>query len=251
MSRYHTFVSILDKLRAEAPPENKRYHPPSSNVEELNHARSRAFVHLYLKVVHGLLDFKEREKHVTDDADDGGVDGYYIDKEKRETVFIQSKFRKTKKNFEEKPIALDEIVKMDADRMADGEAEYENGTKYNGKIQEMLKEFGRIADAEYDVVRAGHPNRAVGFQYSLAASQPFGVEFVVQFRSARDVPIAFIHLHHFASVTGDTTVREKVRRVGKDGVEAAFVAVFLINRIEQIQTVPMVEADEGIVGGEN
>jgi len=144
MSRYYTLVNILDKLRAEAPPENKSYHPALSNVEELNHARCKAFIHLYLKVIHGLIDFKDREKYVTDGTNDGGVDGYYIDEEKKEIVFIQSKFRKTKKNFEEKPIALDELLKMDADRMSEGHTEYENGIKYNGKIQAMLKEFEQI-----------------------------------------------------------------------------------------------------------
>ena len=78
-----------------------------------------------------------------------------------------------------------------------------------------------VADAEYDVVRASHPDGAVGFQYFLAAKQPFAIEFVVQFRSPRDVPVAFIHLHHFAGVTGDAAIREEIRRVGEDGVEPA------------------------------
>src|SRR5579859_7268243 len=41
-----------------------------------------------------------------------------------------------------------------------------------------------VADAENDVVRPGHPNRAVRLEHALTASQPFGVEFVIQFRSA-------------------------------------------------------------------
>ena len=107
-----------------------------------------------------------------------------------------------------------------------------------------------VADAENDVVRAGHPNRAVGFEYSLTASQPFGVEFVVQFRSARDVPVALVHLHHFAGVTGDAAVGEKIRRVGEDGVEPAF-GIFGGDGVQKLQTVAVIKTDEGVVGGKN
>jgi hypothetical protein len=51
-------------------------------------------------------------------------------------------------------------------------------------------------------------------------------------------------------VTGDTAVREKVRWVGKDGVEAAF-GIFGGDGVQQFQTVPVIKSDEGIVGGEN
>ena len=89
-------------------------------------------------------------------------------------------------------------------------------------------------------MRAGHPNRAVGFEHALTASQPFGIEFVVQFRSARDVPVAFIHFDHFTRVTGDAAVREKVWRVGKDGVEPA-LGIFGGDGVQQIQTVSMIQ----------
>ena len=90
-----------------------------------------------------------------------------------------------------------------------------------------------VADAENDVVRAGHPNRAVRLEHALTPPQPFGVELVVQFRSARDVPVAFIHLHHFARVIPHcgTAVRQEIRRVGKDGVEPA-VGIFGGNGVQ-------------------
>ena len=105
-----------------------------------------------------------------------------------------------------------------------------------------------VADAEYDVVRAGHPNGAVRLEHALTASQPFGVEFVVQFRSARDVPVALVHLHHFAGVTGDAAVGQEIRRVGKDGVEAAF-GIFGGDGVKEFQGVAVIKADERVVGG--
>ena len=100
------------------------------------------------------------------------------------------------------------------------------------------------------MVRAGHPNRAVRLEHALTASQPFGVEFVVQFRSARDVPIALVHLHHFARVTGDAAIREEIRRVSKDGVEPA-LGIFGGDGVEQFEAVAVVQTDERIVGGED
>jgi hypothetical protein len=81
MSKYETLVNILDQLRKEAPPENKRYYHIETDLEKVNQARSRAFIHLFLKVKFGLLDFKERERVVTDGPYDSGIDAYYIDKE--------------------------------------------------------------------------------------------------------------------------------------------------------------------------
>ena len=106
-----------------------------------------------------------------------------------------------------------------------------------------------IADGENDVMRAAHPNRAVGFENALTASQPFEIEFVIQFRAARDVPIPFIHLDHFTGVTGDAAVREEIRRIGKDGVEAAGVAVLCGDGVEQFEAIAVIQADERRVGG--
>ena len=118
-----------------------------------------------------------------------------------------------------------------------------------------------VADAENDVVRAGHPDGAVGLEHALTSSQPFGVEFVVQFRSARDVPIPFIHFDHFAGVAGDAAIRpafapklwrgrQEIWRVGKDGVEPA-VGIFGGDGVEQFEAVRMVQTNERRVGGED
>lgn len=146
MSKYQTLVNILDQLRSEAPRELKNYFPLPTETEALDYARGKAFIHLFLKVRYGLLEFKERERFITDGKDDGGIDAYYIDDEAKKIYLIQAKFRTNGKNFEGKRIELKEIFKMDADRLAEGKSEDEDGSKYNGKIQTMLDEFKKIPD---------------------------------------------------------------------------------------------------------
>ncbi len=131
MSKYATLLNILDQIRTEAPEANRRYRPPQSNPEEINNARSRAFIHLFLKVKFGILEFTEREKYITDDPQDGGIDGYYLDEGLKTIYFIQSKFRTTEINFAEKPIDLTELLQMDVNRIATGENTYESGIPYN------------------------------------------------------------------------------------------------------------------------
>ncbi len=146
MSKYIDLVTVIDKIRSEAPSANKRYYPDAGNIEEICNARSRAFIHLFLKVKFGIVDFLEREKLITDGVDDGGIDGYYIDKENKKLYFVQSKFRATEKNFENKEITLEEILSMDVGRISEGQTSYESGTKYNGKIQDFIKELQDISD---------------------------------------------------------------------------------------------------------
>lgn len=38
--------------------------------------------------------------YVTDGTNDGGIDGYYIDKEKKTIYFLQAKFRTNEENFQ-------------------------------------------------------------------------------------------------------------------------------------------------------
>ena len=130
---------MLDKLRIEAPEVYKKYYPQEGETEKLNQARSRAYIHLFLKVKFGFLDFLDREEKITDASEDGGIDAYYIEENEKIVYFVQSKFRITKKNFESKDITLEEILSMDIDRITDGETKQENGIAYNNKIQKQLK----------------------------------------------------------------------------------------------------------------
>ncbi len=77
---------------------------------------------------------------------DGGIDSYFIDKGSKTIIFIQSKYRRNRNNFENKNIELDEILKMDTDRIVDGEMENEDGISYNHKIQKMIQKISAIDD---------------------------------------------------------------------------------------------------------
>lgn len=155
MTKYSDLIKIVDKLRLEAPLNYSRYHPKSEEIEKLENARGRAFIHLYLKVTFGIIDFNERENYITDDGYDGGIDAYFIDQENKKLYFIQSKFRNTDLNFENKEITFEELLSMDIKRIVEGEEEGEDGLKYNGKIQNFIKHMQSISDLpkyNYEIV---------------------------------------------------------------------------------------------------
>ncbi len=148
MNRYPMLLNILDKIREEAAgtPFSTTYLPAPREAEATNQARARAFIHLYLKVSFGLLEFSERERAITDGPSDGGIDGYYIDPGSRTVFIIQSKFRTTPANFENKEIELDEILVMDIDRILNGEVADERGIPYSGKIKQLQREVANTED---------------------------------------------------------------------------------------------------------
>ena len=155
MNKYETLVTVLDQIRHEAPSSYKRYNPPEDKIEEINHARSRAFIHLFFKVKFGVIDFLEREEFITDDPQDGGIDGYYIDAENKKIYFIQSKFRTNEKNFNEREILLSELLQMDVDRVAGGHEVDANDVPYNSKIKKAVQAIQKILDIgrwKYEVV---------------------------------------------------------------------------------------------------
>ena len=127
MSKYNDLVNIIDSLRKEAPLSYKRYYPKETDVNGYRKALSRTYIHLYLKVKFGLVNFESREQYITDDPGDAGIDAYYIDKENKKLYFLQSKFRHTNDNFENKEIELEELLAMDITRVLDGEKTDENG----------------------------------------------------------------------------------------------------------------------------
>lgn len=142
-------TDILDKIRNEvktSEPSYLKYNPDPLDTEKVNQARARAYIHLYLKVSFGLLEFKDREYLITDGPYDGGIDGYYVNRENRTIYFIQSKFRVHEKNFESKEIMLEEILVMDINRVLDGETKDEEGTNYNGKILQLQRDITELED---------------------------------------------------------------------------------------------------------
>jgi len=148
MAKYETLLRVLDQIRDEARETKWKsvYAVGSRNSEKISQARSRAYIHLYLKVMFGMASFSDREHHVTDGSYDGGIDGYYIDSDLKRIYLLQSKFRRTAKNFESTRIAPEELLSMDIDRITGGEEEDEAGNKYNGKIQGLARAISETTD---------------------------------------------------------------------------------------------------------
>jgi hypothetical protein len=153
MKKYDTLLEVLDQIRKEAPSQYASYHPLATNIQGLDQARAKAFIHLYLKVQFGMLDFLEREKQLIDGSNDGGIDAYHIDTRARKIYFIQSKFRTTEENFDRKNIELEEMLKMDVDRITRGEMSDEAGNRYNNKVHSLIRRIQTIEDiARYDFI---------------------------------------------------------------------------------------------------
>nr|WP_294791171.1 AIPR family protein [uncultured Mucilaginibacter sp.] len=160
MTKYEFLLNILDTIVNEAPSRyTKRYPSQISDSETLNHTRALAFIHLYLKVAFGLIDFDDREKCITDGSYDGGIDGYYINTDNKVVYFIQSKFRTTNNNFENKQLLITDLLVMDINRIIDGETVDEAGNKYNGKILQLQRDISQIEDIgrySYQVILLGN-----------------------------------------------------------------------------------------------
>jgi len=100
----------------------------------------------------------------------------------------------------------------------------------------------RIADGKNDMLRARDPDRAIGLEHALASAQPFGVELMVQLRPARFVPFALVHFHHLAGVTGDASIGQEVRRVGKNHVEQPR-GMTRGDAVEKLQAIALIKPD--------
>lgn len=147
MTRYEILRNILAGIIDEAPDKySKLYEKDLNKVEQYNNSLSRAFIHLFLKVRFDLLDFEQREYYVTDGGNDGGIDGYYIDREHKLIYLFQSKFRANENNFHDKEISMKEMLAMDIQRILNGEKQDEKGTDYRGKIYQLQRDVSEIDD---------------------------------------------------------------------------------------------------------
>jgi hypothetical protein len=146
--KYAILVKILDQIREEARDTKwaNQYAVDDNGADAIMAARSRAYIHLYLKVMFGIGRFDEREAYITDGSYDGGIDGFFIDKESKRIYLLQSKFRNTEKNFEEKNIDYGELLAMDIERITTGHDKDEAGNQYNGKIQGLIRKISEISD---------------------------------------------------------------------------------------------------------
>ncbi|CAG7585623.1 hypothetical protein PEPTYR26121_00163 [Peptoniphilus tyrrelliae] len=178
MIKYSTLLKVLEALRKEAPKGYRIYHPNKDDLDKVNLANSRAYIHLLLKAKFNLLDFEKREKFVTDDSQDGGIDAYYIDHENKKIYFIQSKFRTNNDNYMNKSIELEEINKMDIDRISKGEKIDKNGIKYNDKIQGLiqnLSEIKQISRYDFNVIILANVSSVLADAMGKLLNFPFEV----------------------------------------------------------------------------
>jgi hypothetical protein len=151
MTQYQILLRILDCLREEAPAEFASFHPDPKDTDKLNAARSKAYIHLFLKVKFGITNFKYRHSYVTDGSQDGGVDAYFIDTENKKLYLIQSKFRTTEDNFTARSITAGDLVKMEVRRILKGEETDSSGKEFNSKIKQLQSDWSDISDqAKYD-----------------------------------------------------------------------------------------------------
>lgn len=154
-NKYETLVNILDKIIADKPINKYQKLYSTNDDASMQRSRSRAYIHLFLMAQYGMLDFEQREKFITDEKHDGGIDAYYIDKSNKTINVIQSKFRHTQDNFERKPIEPDELLSMDIKRITAGESRDVDGNEYNGKIKGFQRELDNIRNIgkyEYKVI---------------------------------------------------------------------------------------------------
>jgi hypothetical protein len=107
---------------------------------------------LFLKVKFGVPDFLSRHRQITDGTQDGGLDAYHIDTERKKLYLIQAKFRNTTKNFDEKAVEADDLVKMEVARITKGHETDSSGVRLNDKVLSFQKEL------QYCSPFGTHPN---------------------------------------------------------------------------------------------
>lgn len=144
-SKFETLCAILDRMIDSGIQETTRraYSQAYQSVENLSQARALAFIHRYLEVTKNITEFADRERLITDGTMDGGIDAYHVDIRARVVTIIQSKFRATAENFRNKVIDADELAAIDLDILR-GKAEDNEGTPYNGKIRQLIREIGAL-----------------------------------------------------------------------------------------------------------
>jgi len=141
--KYNVLTKVLDNLCEEAPVAYASYHN-LNNEEKIVTARSRAFIHLLLKVRFGVLKFSDREAYVTDGSQDGGIDAYFIDRENKKIYLIQSKFRNSAENFKTKEMTANDLIKMEIKNVIEGKDRDSREVEFNSKIKKFVKEYSDL-----------------------------------------------------------------------------------------------------------
>jgi hypothetical protein len=173
--KYILLINILDNIANNTPEKLGIYHPEENDTDAEIHKRSRSFIHLFLKVRFGILDFDVAESFITDGTNDGGLDAYYIDEEDKKIYLIQSKFSATSENFENNSVNGYELFRMELDRITKGEQTANNGNRYNGKIidfQQKIKveNMPDISRYQWILLYVGNVSRRLNKEQLLSVS---------------------------------------------------------------------------------
>lgn len=159
--QFDTLTKALDALRLEAPKLYKSYHPDDGDYAGLCKARSLAYIHLLLKVRFGIADFLDRHKYITEGTQDGGVDAYFIDTDRKKLFLVQSKFRTTSESFQDKAMDANDLIKMEVQRITKGLRTDSRDVPFNSKIvafQNVLSQIRDTAKYDYIVIFLGDVN---------------------------------------------------------------------------------------------
>lgn len=239
MKKYELLINTLNALRKEAPESHKSYYPDINDTDKVNAANSRAYIHLLLKAKFNLLTFEEREKFITDGSQDGGIDAYYIDYEKKEIYFIQSKFRTNDENFKTKFISLDEINKMDIDRISKGEKTDKNGKDYNGKIKGLIRELSEIEQISrynFYVIILANVDKALSEAMEKLLELPFETYNYEKAYEELVFPIVRGTVHHATDISVNLNLGSKnnytMDYLVKEGEFTTSVQLFFVPTVE-------------------
>lgn len=157
--KHNLLKKTLDGIAATAPNNFTIYHPDESDDEAQIHKYSRTQIHLFLRVRFGILDFDIAEKQITDGTNDGGLDAYHIDTEKKVIYLIQSKYKTTSDGYLNSDVDWREFFKMELDRIVRGETASISGNEYNGKVKSFQRQIADITDIarwEYKLIYLGN-----------------------------------------------------------------------------------------------
>lgn len=144
--KFANLTGALDGIIKEAASEiDIRALSSEDRTFDQNKARSRAYIHLYLKVAHAIVSPRERESHITEGPGDGGLDAFYIDHVTRQIYLIQSKFRIDAEGFEQKYIHPHELTKLHLDAILLGKSHTDDGERLNGRVSAFQRQIAGIA----------------------------------------------------------------------------------------------------------
>jgi len=171
--KHNLLKKTLDGIAATAPDQLTIYYPSENDQDAQIHKYSRSQIHLFLRVRFGLLDFNITENQITDGTNDGGLDAYHIDEEKKIIYLIQSKYKTTPEGYLNNDVDWREFFKMELNRIVQGETISMSGDQYNGKVRGLQQKIGNINDIarwNYVLIYLGNVPSAITKEKLLTVS---------------------------------------------------------------------------------